>query len=392
MMRAAESGGGLLETAGADLLTRDLPGLPDAMSPPVVEARLTDAALAEARDELDQLAAGGLVDALDGETRWLLYEVASIGHVSTTPDGDILASNDIAAQLLGHFSTDTLEASGRMPQPLLEAAGAYARRPSRFELCLQHGEDGPLHWIVGLALPQGGQPATVTWFLIDVSEQRLQTRRARFLRRMDALTHVLSAATAECSTLVDTGSRALEQARTHIAGDVDVEQAIQALGRTQAVLAQLAGFARRRARRPALRDVRDLIEQMSSVLVHVMGDDIDWSMDLAEDALHASIDASELEQCLAAIATLAREALPLGGQVQLELAARLEGGAVEEGRGARPDIEIALVLKGYGLQAVIVPAAVQTQVMRLGADLDVTQPDHLTARVALRLPRVFVTA
>ena len=138
--------------------------------------------------------------------------------------------------------------------------------------------------------------------------------------------------------------------------------------------------------------MRDLIEQMSSVLVHVMGDDIDWSMDLAEDALHASIDASELEQCLAAIATLAREALPLGGQVQLELAARLEGGAVEEGRGARPDIEIALVLKGYGLQAVIVPAAVQTQVMRLGADLDVTQPDHLTARVALRLPRVFVTA
>jgi hypothetical protein len=391
MIRAAESGGGHLETAGTDLLTRDLPDLPDAVSPPVVEARLTDAALAEARDELDQLAAGGLVGALDGETRWLLYEVASIGHVSTTPDGDILASNDIAAQLLGHFSTDTLEASGRMPQPLLEAAGAYERRPSRFELCLQHGEDGPLHWIVGLALPQGGQPATVTWFLIDVSEQRLQTRRARFLRRMDALTHVLSAATAECATLVDTGGRALEQARTHIGGDVDVEQAIQALGRTQAVLAQLAGFARRRARRPALRDVRDLLEQMSAVLVHVTGDDIDWSMDLGEDALHASIDASELEQCLAAIATLAREALPLGGQVRLELDARLEGGAVEEGRGARPDSEVALVLQGYGLQAVIVPAAVQTQVLRLGADLEVTQPDHLTARVALRLPRVFVT-
>ena len=27
----------------------------------------------------------------DAETRWLLYEVASIGHVSTTLEGDILA-------------------------------------------------------------------------------------------------------------------------------------------------------------------------------------------------------------------------------------------------------------------------------------------------------------
>ncbi|BCS31332.1 hypothetical protein TBR22_A05320 [Luteitalea sp. TBR-22] len=388
----AEGGASTSAAPGTDVLTREVPSLPEAVSPPVVEARLTDAALAEARDELDQLARGGVVDALDSETRWLLYEVASIGHVSSTTEGDILAANDIAAQLLGHFSTDALEASGRIPQPLLEAAGPYARRPSRFELCLQHGEDGPLHWIVGLALPQGGQPATVTWFLIDVSEQRLQTRRARFLRRMDALTHVLSAATAECSTLVDTGSRALAQARTHMAGDVDVEQAMQALSRTQAVLAQLAGFARRRARRPGLRDLREWLEQISPVLVHVTGDDVDWTMQLGDEALYASLDASELEQCLASIATLAREALPLGGHVTLGLAGRLEAGAAEEGRGARPEIEIALVLQGYGLQVVTVPAAVQTQVMRLGAEMAIEHPDHLTTRLALRLPRVFVTA
>ncbi|HTV00890.1 MAG TPA: hypothetical protein VMF13_10145, partial [Luteitalea sp.] len=119
-----------------DLLTHDDAIVPDG---PAVEARLTDAALAEARDELDQLSR---TEGFDVETRWLLYEVASIGHVSTTPDGGILAANDIAAQLLGHFSHDALEAVGVMPTPLLDAAGAFTRRPSRFELCLQHGEDG----------------------------------------------------------------------------------------------------------------------------------------------------------------------------------------------------------------------------------------------------------
>jgi signal transduction histidine kinase len=372
-----------------DVLTRD--GQDGPTDAPVIEARLTDAALAEARDELDQLARGGVADAMDAETRWLLYEVASIGHVSTTPQGDILAANDIAAQLLGHFSHDALEAVGVMPMPLLDAAGPFARRPSRFELCLQHGEDGPLHWIVGLALPQGGVPATVTWFLIDVSEQRLQTRRARFLRRMESLTHVLSAATAECTTLVDTGGRALTTARDRLSGDVDVEQAIQALSRTQAVLAQLAGFARRRARRPALRDLRALLDQVSPVLVHVTGDDVTWTMDTGETPLFASFDAAEFEQCLTALVTQAREALPLGGQIRLRLAAEMLEASVEDGRGTRPEVAMTLELQGYGLQPLTIPPAVQNQIMRLGAELATISSDHLTTRVVLRMPRVFVT-
>ena len=50
------------------------------------------------------------------ETRWLLYEVESIGHVSTSTR-IVPGFNDVAAQLLGHFSPDALEAVGVMPRP-----------------------------------------------------------------------------------------------------------------------------------------------------------------------------------------------------------------------------------------------------------------------------------
>jgi hypothetical protein len=370
------------ESPDVDVMTRHEPPAAEELPPRVVDRRMTSAP-ADAPDAPDMPAPHSGGEALDAETRWLLYEVASIGHVSTTPAGDILAANDMAAQLLGHFSPDALEAAGQMPAPLLEAAGPYARRPSRFELCLQHGVEGPLHWIVGLALPQGGMPATVTWFLIDVSEQRLQARRARFLRRMDALTHVLSAATAECTTLVDVGSRALSTAREMVPDNADIEAAVGALSRTQAVLTQLAGFARRRA--------RALLDQISPVLVHVTGDDVTWTMETGEVPLHASLDAPELEQCLAAIVTQGREALPLGGQMSLTMSGTLKEGSVEEGRGARPEITIAIVMQGYGLQPIVVPPTLQTQVMRIGADLSTEHPDHLTTRVLLRLPRVFVT-
>lgn len=375
------------------LLTRQHPEprAEDNAPGPPRERRASDAVLADAREDLDALAGSRGTEALDAETRWLLYDVASIGHVSTTAKGDILASNDVAAQLLGHFAPGALEVSGELPRPLLEAAGAYARRPSRFELCLQRGDDGPLHWIVGLALPQAGMPATVTWFLIDVSEQRLQARRSRFLRRMDALTHVLSAAAAECSTLVDTGGRALAAAREPLAADVEVEGAMQALSRTQAVLTQLAGFARRRGRRPALSDLRALLDQISPVLVHVTGDDVSWTMSTGNEPLYASLDASELEQCLAAIVTQGREALPLGGQMTLSLSATVREGSVQEGRGARPEITVTIELQGYGLQPVTVPPTVQTLILRLGADVTTDQPDHLTTRLMLRLPRVFIT-
>lgn len=331
-------------------------------------------------------------DALDPQTRGLLYATASIGHVSTTPGGDILHANDVAARLLGHFSPDALGASGRLPAPLLDAAGAYARRPARFELCLQHGEDGPLHWIDGLALPQGGTPASVTWFLMDASEQRLQTRRARFLRRMEALTHVLSAATAECATLLEIGSRALDAARANRPTQVDVEGATEALSRTQAVLTQLAGFARRRARRPVLREIRALLEQVAPVLVHVTGEDVSWTLDTGDEPLYASLDASELEQCLTALVTQGREALPLGGHLRLTLRPLVRDLALDEGRGTRPEIEIEIELRGYGLQPLVIPPAVHTQALHIGAELSSRQPDHLTSRVRLLLPRVFVTS
>ncbi len=387
------SGQATADGNAVDLLTREDAA---AAAPPVAHSTPAPGSASGggrvgAREDDDTSTPLGVADALDTETRWLLYEVASIGHVSTTLDGHILASNDVAARLLGHFSPDALEAVGDMPRPLLQVAGPFARRPSRFELCLQHGEEGPLHWIVGLALPQGGTPATVTWFLIDVSEQRLQARRSRFLRRMDALAHVLSAATAECSTLVNTGGRALTAARDQLPEDVEVDLAIQALSRTQAVLAQLAGFARRRAKRPALRDLRTVIDQISPVLVHVTGDDITWTMVSGDEPLYASLDASELEQCLAAIVTQGREALPLGGQMKLSLAGAMQEGAAAEGRGTRPEVVIVVELQGYGLQPVVVPPTVQTQVMRIGAEFATEQPDHITTRLVLRLPRVFVT-
>jgi hypothetical protein len=110
-----------------------------------------------------------------------------------------------------------------------------------------------------------------------------------------------------------------------------------------------------------------------------------------DEPLYASLDSSELEQCMTAIVTQGREALPLGGQMKLLLTSTVQEGTLEDGRGARPEIVISIELQGYGLQPVVLPPTVHTQVMRVGAEFVHEQPDHFTNRLVLRLPRVFLT-
>ena len=44
------------------------------------------------------------------------------------------------------------------------------------------------------------------------------------------------------------------------------------------------------------------------------------------------------------------------------------------------------------MQPLLLSPALEAQVARVGAELSLQQPDHLTSRVVLRVPRVFVTA
>ena len=349
--------------------------------------------LSHARAALEsQSAPARLEAAIDEETRWLLYEVASIGHLTTTPEAQVLAANDMAAQLLGHFSRDTLQASGRLPEPLLLAAGPFAQRPSRFEVCLQHGDDGPLHWIVGLATPHAGVPATVTWMLIDVSEHRLQGRRARFLRRMEAMTHVLSAATAETTSLVDRAEPLLDAAVTALtdAPDVDVEGTRSALTRTKAMLTQLSGFARNRARRADVRDLNALVQAASAMLVHLAGEDILCSVRTHEVSLHATIEPAEFDQWLTALVLAARDALPLGGQLAITTRPVDSDTRSDDTSFARPAVELMLHAQGYGARRPGQVAALEETAIQLGASLAVEFEERGDVRFAVRMARVFL--
>ena len=188
----------------------------------------------------------------------------------------------------------------------------------------------------------------------------------------------------------------VETATTRVSGPRPVDEAGQsehtagarALARAQALLAQLSVFGRRRVVQSKAHDLKAHLDALEPLLRRLATDDVAWQMELGEDDAYACISPADLERCVTALVTSARDALPLGGQITLHVSA---GNAATEPSGVRrPEVLVAIDVQGYGLADLEVPGTIRELVAGMGAHVAVERDDALGARLSLRLPRAFV--
>ena len=352
----------------------------------LVHANLAlEADIARLSARAGQTAPAQVATSVAPEQEWMLEEVAALGVVHTTCDGQVLAANDHAARTCGFGCADELVRAGHLPEPLRLLAGDDLTAPSRFEVCLQAEGDTLPRWVAGVRLPQRDDEQ-VTWWLADVSNR--QPTAAREQVRVEAMSSVLEVATAECASLVTTpaarvlGPRRLER----IADDEDQADA-EAVTRAQVMLGQLTALGRRRSMARA-EDLRARLGSLAPLLERLGGDDVAWSLALPESPVHACISAVEFERCVTALVTSGRDALPLGGRLSLHL--RDDDGSASTSGIRRPESLLTLAVQGYGRTDVRVPAAVSDLVAGMGARLEVVELDAMGAEIRMRVPRAFL--
>ena len=112
----------------------------------------------------------------------------------------------------------------------------------------------------------------------------------------------------------------------------DVEQIHKAASRAAQLTHQLLAFSRRQVLQPRLLDLNVLLEDMSRLLRRVLGDGVDFEVDLAPTLEPVLADRGQLEQAILDLALRARDAMPAGGRLRLTTA-RVE---VDERRAAEP--------------------------------------------------------
>ena len=138
-----------------------------------------------------------------------------------------------------------------------------------------------------------------------------------------------------------------------------IENALQATGRAATLVQRLLAFARRQDLQPRAVDVSSLIMGIEDLVTRSIGPTIEVAFDAPPELPAARVDPSQLELALLNLAINARDAMPRGGRLTMEV--RLD--EVRAGRRGRLEegdyIRISVIDTGVGMDASTLKRAVE---------------------------------
>jgi len=100
----------------------------------------------------------------------------------------------------------------------------------------------------------------------------------------------------------------------------EVEIIRDAAVRAQELIRQLLAFSSRQVLQLAVVDLNDLIKNLGRMLRRLIGEDLDFAMELADDLGAVRVDPGQVEQVLVNLAVNARDAMPDGGRLTIRTA------------------------------------------------------------------------
>ncbi len=92
-----------------------------------------------------------------------------------------------------------------------------------------------------------------------------------------------------------------------------VRQIREAGERAASLTEQLLSFSRREVIEPRVLNLNQVAGELSQMLQRIIGEDVELSIDLAEDLWPVKLDPAQLEQVLMNLVVNSRDAMPGGG-------------------------------------------------------------------------------
>ena len=266
----------------------------------------------------------------DTEAYRRLFESHPVAMAIWDPtDGRIVAINDAAVHQYGygHSEARTLTVD-RLVHPddwtrLRERLGKMPRGHVGGETFRHIRRDGSVVEVemTGHELLFDGRPCRVV-MAIDVSERRRLEERLRMAQRMEAVGQLAGGIAHDFNNLlmVINGFSELLVARLPPGDELDAAQQIRTAGdRAAALTRQLLAFATPSIVRPETLNLADLVGGLLPMLERSIGVQVEITFSATAQAPWVEADRAQLEQVLVNLAVNAREAMPEGGRLLIEL-------------------------------------------------------------------------
>jgi PAS domain S-box-containing protein len=224
------------------------------------------------------------------------------------------------------------EFAGRYRQN--DASVVQSKRPAEFVEQIEH-PDGIHSWlIVKFPIIESGKVVLVCSIGIDITERRILEEQLTQARKMEALGRLAGGVAHDFNNLLTVisgyGQLTLEGIDDTPGNRLVpyLQEILNSSRRAAGLTGQLLAFSRRQLVEPRLLDLAELLRNMERLLQRVIGEHVDLTVRCGREPCLIRADAHQMEQVVMNLAANARDAMPLGGELDLScerLAQPVEG-------------------------------------------------------------------
>jgi PAS domain S-box-containing protein len=194
--------------------------------------------------------------------------------------------------------------------------------------------DGHVVWLerrTTHVFDEHGNPAAIEGIIRDVTERVAQDERRHWLeeqlrqsQKLEAIGQLAAGIAHDFNNLLlalrgygELALRRLERGDTGV-GD-DIAEMLDATDRAAALTHQLLAFGRRQRLNPEVIDLCEVVEDMDKLLHRLIGEQVELVLVHGNEPVLVKVDRSQLEQVIANLAVNARDAMPEGGRLEIEV-------------------------------------------------------------------------
>ncbi len=296
-----------------------------------------------------------------------MFDESPIGTAIMDPSGRYLSTNASLDALLGFEPNELV---GRYlweqcPNESSAAAISHMRRlfdgtvrSSRWEQRYRRPDGREISVQLTAALLQGASGAVQSWLCMmeDITDRKQLEARLRQAQKMEAVgrfaggiahdfNNTLSAISAYAQILFD-DLREDDERR------LDAAEILKAASRAAGLTRQLLTFSRNRTLDYELLDICTIVEEFAALLRPLLPASIELTTHVPQGAVTIQADRTQFEQVLMNLALNARDAMPSGGQLKIELTRRGASDASANHRDAQCGFAVLTVTDtGAGMSA-----------------------------------------
>jgi PAS domain S-box-containing protein len=270
-----------------------------------------------------------------------ILETALDGILTMDERGVIESFNPSAERMFGYSQADLVGCNVNilMPPPyrsdqvrylselLRTGTGAALAAGREFKGCHRDGTVFPIH--VSLAEMQVGSRRSFCAFVRNLTESKKVEEQLRQSQKMEAVGRLASGVAHDFNNLLmgvsGCAKVAMECVHSNRSPRMYLAEIKKAADSGTAMTKQLLAFGRKAKVEPVVFDFDDNIRSQESLLMRLLGEDIEFELDLRAPDCLVRADIGQIDQVLMNLAVNARDAMPLGGRLSIATMAATRG-------------------------------------------------------------------